>query len=65
MLAVAGEEHPMNAWSDYLRAQAVIAERLAKTMTSLEMVREFEGYAESFRQDAAAEDRTPTRAAID
>jgi hypothetical protein len=50
----------MNAWSDYLRAQAVIADRYAKTMTSAETVKESVDIAESFRRDADAEDANPT-----
>lgn len=49
----------MNAWSDYLREQAVIADRYAKTMTSAETVKEFVDIAESFRRDADAEDAIP------
>jgi hypothetical protein len=50
----------MNAWSDYLREQAVIADRCAKTMTTAETVKEFVDIAESFRRDADAEDANPT-----
>jgi hypothetical protein len=49
----------MNAWSQYLRTQAVLADRISKTMTTAAMVKEFADYAEGFRQDADAEDRTP------
>ena len=56
----AGGRHLMNAWSDYLREQAVIADRYAKTMTSAETVKEFVDIAESFRRDADAEDANPT-----
>lgn len=49
----------MNPWSEYLRAQAVLAERISKTMSTQDMMREFEGYAESFRRDADAEDKMP------
>jgi hypothetical protein len=50
----------MNDWSDYLRGQAVIADRYAKTMTTAAMIKEFVDIAESFRRDAAAEDANPT-----
>ena len=49
----------MNAWSEYLRAQAVLADRISRTMTTAAMVKEFADYAEEFRRDADAEDRTP------
>jgi hypothetical protein len=58
MLAIAGEEQPMNKWSDYLRGQAVLADRLSKSMTTPDLVKEFQGYADSFRRDADAEDNT-------
>jgi hypothetical protein len=51
----------MNAWSDYLREQAVIADRYAKTMTTAEAVKEFVDIAESFRRDADAEDANSSR----
>ena len=50
----------MNAWSDYLRGQAVIADRHSKAMTAAERIKEFADIAESFRQDADAEDKNPT-----
>jgi hypothetical protein len=50
----------MNAWSDYLRGQAEIADRYSRTMTTIESVREFAEIAESFRRDADAEDANPT-----
>ena len=50
----------MNAWSDYLRGQAVIADRHARSMTTPADVREFAEIAESFRRDANAEDANPT-----
>jgi hypothetical protein len=50
----------MNAWSDYLRSQAVIADRHAKAMTTAESIKEFAEIAESFRRDADAEDANPT-----
>ncbi|MBA2397561.1 MAG: hypothetical protein H0V72_02490 [Bradyrhizobium sp.] len=50
----------MNAWSEYLRGQAVIADRHSKAMTSTETVREFADIAESFRRDADADDANST-----
>ena len=50
----------MNAWSEYLRGQAVIADRYAKTMTTAATVKEFTDIAESFRHDADLEDENPT-----
>jgi hypothetical protein len=58
-LATAGEEKPMNVWSDYLKAQAVLADRISKTMTTAATVKEFADYAEGYRRDADAEDGTP------
>jgi hypothetical protein len=55
----AGKEKAMNVWSDYLKAQAVLADRIAKTMTTAATVKEFADYAEGYRRDADAEDRTP------
>jgi len=49
----------MNAWSDYLKAQAVRADRISKTMTTAATIKEFADHAEGFRRDADAEDRTP------
>jgi hypothetical protein len=49
----------MNPWSDYLRSQAVLADRISRTMTTAATVKEFADYAESYRRDADAEDRTP------
>jgi hypothetical protein len=49
----------MNAWSDYLKTQAVLADRISKTMTTAATIREFADYAEGYRQDADAEDKTP------
>ena len=49
----------MNAWSDYLRAQAVLADRVSRTMTTAATIKEFADYAESYRRDADAEDMTP------
>ena len=48
----------MNAWSEYLRTQAVLADRISKTMTTAATVKEFADYAEGYRRDADAEDET-------
>lgn len=56
----ASGRHLMNAWSEYLRNQADIADRYAKTLTIAETVKEFVDIAESFRRDADAEDANPT-----
>jgi hypothetical protein len=56
----AGGGNVMNAWSEYLRGQAVIADRYAKTMTTAATVKEFTDIAESFRHDADLEDENPT-----
>lgn len=56
----AGGRDPMNAWSEYLRGQADIADRHSKAMTTTESVKEFADIAESFRRDADAEDANPT-----
>ena len=45
-----------NAWSDYLRGQADIADRYSTAMTTAEAIKEFADIAESFRRDADAED---------
>lgn len=50
----------MNAWSDYLRHQADIADRHSQAMTTPDAVMEFADIAESFRQDADAEEAKPT-----
>ena len=55
----AGEENAMNVWSAYLRTQAVLADRISKTMTTAATVKEFADYAEGYRRDADAEDMTP------
>ena len=55
----AGEENPMNVWTDYLRTQAVLADRISKTMTTAATIKEFADYAEGYRRDADAEDATP------
>jgi hypothetical protein len=57
-LSGTGPRNLMNAWSDYLREQADIADRYARTMTTAETVKEFVDIAESFRRDA--EDANPT-----
>jgi hypothetical protein len=49
----------MNAWSEYLRTQAVLADRISKTMTTAATAKEFADYAEAYRRDADAEDSTP------
>jgi len=59
-LLTAGGGNVMNAWSDYLRGQAVIADQYAKTMTTAETIKEFADIAESFRHDADVEDENPT-----
>jgi hypothetical protein len=48
--------HFMNAWSKYLREQAVLADRVSRTMTSRESQKEFEDIAASYRRDADIED---------
>jgi hypothetical protein len=53
---LASKEKAMNVWSDYLRTQAILADRISKTMTTAATVKEFADYAESYRQDADAED---------
>jgi hypothetical protein len=55
----AGGRALMNAWSEYLRAQALLADRISKTMRTEAMIKEFADYAVSFRQDADAEDAKP------
>jgi hypothetical protein len=55
----AGKEKTMNVWSEYLRSQAVLADRISKTMTTAATIKEFADYAEDYRRDADAEDRTP------
>jgi hypothetical protein len=56
----AGGGNVMNAWSEFLRGQAVIADRYAKTMTTAETIKEFADIAESVRHDAEVEDANPT-----
>jgi hypothetical protein len=53
------KEKAMNPWSEYLRSQAVLADRISKSMTTAATVKEFADYAEGYRRDADAEDRTP------
>jgi hypothetical protein len=60
MLAYRERRNVMNAWSDYLRGQAIIADRHSKAMTTAETIKEFADIAESFRRDADAEDANPT-----
>ena len=55
----AGKEKAMNVWSDYLKAQAVLADRISKTMTTAATIKEFADYAEGYWRDADAKDRTP------
>jgi hypothetical protein len=55
----ASKEKAMNVWSEYLRTQAVLADRISKTMTTAATIKEFADYAEGYRRDADAEDRTP------
>jgi hypothetical protein len=43
-----------------LRGQALIADRVSKTMTTTEMIKEFTDIAASFRHDADVEDANPT-----
>lgn len=49
----------MNAWSEYLRGQALLADGIPKMMTTEAMVKEFADYAVSFGRDADAEDAKP------
>ena len=49
----------MNAWSEHLRGQALLADRISKTMTTAALAKEFADYAISFRRDADAEDARP------
>jgi len=49
----------MSAWSDYLREQAVIADRVAANAVTADSRREFEEIAASYRRDADAEERMP------
>jgi hypothetical protein len=53
-------ENPMNAWSEYLRGQAVIADRHSESTTALGIIKEFADIAAGFRRDADAEDANPT-----
>ena len=55
----AGGRAAMNAWSEYLRSQALLADRISKTMTTAALAKEFADYAISFRRDADAEDAKP------
>jgi hypothetical protein len=49
----------MNAWSEHLRGQALLADRISQTMTTAALVKEFADYADSFRREADAEDGKP------
>ena len=49
----------MNAWSEYLRGEARLADRISQTMTTAAMAKEFADYAVSFRREADAEDAKP------
>ena len=55
----AGGRAIMNAWSEHLRGQALLADRISKTMRTAALVKEFADYAISFRRDADAEDAKP------
>jgi hypothetical protein len=57
-LAVGGEK-VMNAWSEYPRTQAVLADWISKTMTTAATIKEFADYADGYRRDADAEDSMP------
>jgi hypothetical protein len=46
----------MTAWSDYLRQQAIVADRVAGSMRSPESQEEFADFAASYRRDADIED---------
>ncbi len=48
----------MTAWSDYLREQAAVADRVANTMTTPDSQKEFADIAASYRRDADIEDGT-------
>ena len=50
------EVHPMTAWSDYLREQALVADRVAGSMTTPETKKEFADIAASYRRDADIEE---------
>jgi hypothetical protein len=54
------EPNHMTAWSDYLREQAIVADRVAKTMTDPQANKEFKDIAASYRHDADIEDASPT-----
>jgi hypothetical protein len=55
-----GGGNVMNAWSEYLRGQAVIADSYSRAMTTAATIKEFADIAESFRHDADVEDENPT-----
>ncbi|MET0724535.1 MAG: hypothetical protein ABWY64_27415 [Tardiphaga sp.] len=48
----------MTAWSDYLREQALVADRVASSAINADSRREFEDIAASYRRDADIEDAT-------
>jgi hypothetical protein len=50
------EANHMSAWSIYLREQAIIADRVSRTMTNPESQKEFADIASSYRRDADIED---------
>lgn len=48
----------MTAWSDYLRQQAIVADRVAAGSTTTGARKEFTDIAASYRRDADIEDGT-------
>jgi hypothetical protein len=46
----------MTEWSNYLRQQAIVADRVASNTTSLESRKEFTDIAISYRRDADIEE---------
>ena len=46
----------MTAWSEYLREQAIVADRVAAAAPSPESRKEFENIAASYRRDADIEE---------
>lgn len=55
----------MNVWSEYLKAQAELADRMAATVVSAELRKEFAEIAVKFRRDAEIEDETPRHPAME
>jgi len=49
----AGGGNVMNAWSEYLRGQAAITDKYAKTMTTAATIKEFADIADSFRHPSS------------